>query len=224
MKSHFASVCEFMNMCAQTVVECPTMPADDIRTLRYELVAEEVRELREAVQQNDIVEVADALTDILYVAYGAYAAYGFTPTYPEDYAREWDKLHDMNLHSVNSVTLNAYDAAVDELKSDHLPTVKVALDIIIRHTYDIAYSCGINVFACFTEVHSSNMSKACSTKKDAQESIKAKVDLKNDKSKDYEGAVIVKVQDLFVIKRKADMKVLKGKDYFDPDLKKILKI
>jgi len=224
MKTHFTSVCEFMTMCAQSVVEVPTMPTDNIRTLRYELVAEEVNELRTAVDEKDIVEVADALTDILYVAYGAYAAYGLTPTYPEDYDRSWDSLHNLSIVPINSITLNAYNAAVDSLKADDIKEVKTALDIIIRHTYDIAYTCGINVFACFTEVHNSNMSKACQTKKDAQQSIKEKIELNNEKSKDYLDAVIVKVRDLYVIKRKSDMKVLKGHDYFDPDLSKILKV
>ena len=224
MKTHFTSVCEFMNMCAQEVVEVPTLPSEKIQVLRYELVNEEVNELRDAVAANDIIEVADALTDILYVAYGAYAAYGLTPTYPTDYVREWNALHTPNLHAVTTSTINAYNAAIDELRSSDLHNIKTALDIIIRHTYDIAYTCNINVFACFTEVHSSNMSKACITKKDAQLSIKSKVDANTEKSKEYADAIIVKVGDLFVIKRKSDMKVLKGNDYFDPDLKKILNV
>ena len=51
-------------------------PDDKITTLRYDLIKEELGELREALKKKDIKEVADALTDILYVTYGAGHAFG----------------------------------------------------------------------------------------------------------------------------------------------------
>ena len=54
----------------------PSFPDEKITTLRYDLIKEELEELKEAVANRDIKEVADALTDILYVTYGAGHAFG----------------------------------------------------------------------------------------------------------------------------------------------------
>ena len=51
-------------------------PSDKITSLRYELINEELEELKDAINKKDIKEVADALTDILYVTYGAGHAFG----------------------------------------------------------------------------------------------------------------------------------------------------
>ena len=60
----------------QEIKNKATFPNDKIVKLRYELILEEINELKEAISQNDIKEVADALTDILYVTYGAGHAFG----------------------------------------------------------------------------------------------------------------------------------------------------
>lgn len=60
----------------QTVELSPKFPSGDIQSLRLKLIEEEVSELKEASANKDIVEVADALTDILYVVYGMAHAYG----------------------------------------------------------------------------------------------------------------------------------------------------
>ena len=54
----------------------PSFPNDKITSLRYDLIKEELSELKEAIDNKDIKEVADALTDILYVTYGAGHAFG----------------------------------------------------------------------------------------------------------------------------------------------------
>lgn len=68
----------FMRTFGQEVRETPNIGSDDakLKALRYELIREELEELRVAMENDDIVEVADALTDILYVTYGAGAAFG----------------------------------------------------------------------------------------------------------------------------------------------------
>ena len=123
--SNFDRVVEFMKTFGQEVKSSPEFPSEDILQLRGELIFEELIELQDAVGQKDIVEVADALTDLLYVIYGAGA------------------------------------------------------------------SLGIDLDACFKEVHSSNMSKLMP-----------------------DGTVL----------RREDGKVLKGPNYFVPDLKKVLDI
>ena len=65
--SNFESVKKFMKTFGQEVKEKAEFPGDKITTLRYELINEELEELKDAIDKKDIKEVADALTDILYV-------------------------------------------------------------------------------------------------------------------------------------------------------------
>ena len=74
--SNFESVKIFMKTFGQEVKEKAEFPTDRITSLRYELIKEELEELKDAINKKDIKEVADALTDILYVTYGAGHAFG----------------------------------------------------------------------------------------------------------------------------------------------------
>ena len=60
----------------QEIKEKASFPNDKIISLRYELIKEELEEFKDAIDKKDIKEVADALTDILYVTYGAGHAFG----------------------------------------------------------------------------------------------------------------------------------------------------
>lgn len=122
-ETNFELVENFMNAFGQEVKEEPALPDWNTCALRLDLITEEVRELEVALANENLVDIADALTDILYVVYGAGHAFG------------------------------------------------------------------IDLDACFDEVHRSNMSK-----------------LGPDGEPIY----------------REDGKVLKGPDYFDPDLESIL--
>ena len=74
--TNFEKVKEFMITFGQEVKNNAEFPNDKIVELRKKLIDEEFNELKEAINENDIVEVADALTDILYVTYGAGHAFG----------------------------------------------------------------------------------------------------------------------------------------------------
>jgi len=74
--SNFRSVEDFMNAFGQEVKEEPEFPDESTQQLRIELIEEELDELKEAIEAKNIVAVADALTDILYVTYGAGHAFG----------------------------------------------------------------------------------------------------------------------------------------------------
>ena len=74
--SNFESVRKFMKTFGQEVKEKAGFPNEKITSLRYDLIKEELGELEEAIVNRDIKEVADALTDILYVTYGAGHAFG----------------------------------------------------------------------------------------------------------------------------------------------------
>ena len=74
--SNFESVKKFMQTFGQEVRTKASFPNDKITKLRIDLIREELSELEEAIEKKDIKEVADALTDILYVTYGAGHAFG----------------------------------------------------------------------------------------------------------------------------------------------------
>ena len=74
--TNFKSVKIFMETFGQEIKEKAGFPNNKIITLRYDLIKEELEELRIAIENKDIKEVADALTDILYVTYGAGHAFG----------------------------------------------------------------------------------------------------------------------------------------------------
>ena len=74
--TNFESVKKFMETFGQEVKKKAEFPNEQIVSLRYDLIQEELSELEEAIKKKDIKEVADALTDILYVTYGAGHAFG----------------------------------------------------------------------------------------------------------------------------------------------------
>ena len=74
--TNFENVRKFMKTFGQEVKEKAGFPDDRIISLRYDLISEELNELKVAIENKDIKEVADALTDILYVTYGAGHAFG----------------------------------------------------------------------------------------------------------------------------------------------------
>ena len=74
--SNFSKVGIFMKTFGQEVKDNPSFSTDKINKLRINLIQEELEELTEAMKNKDLLEVADALTDILYVTYGAGHAFG----------------------------------------------------------------------------------------------------------------------------------------------------
>ena len=74
--TNFQKVKKFMQTFGQEVKLKPSFSTEKINNLRYNLVKEELEELKQAILNKDLLEVADALTDILYVTYGAGHAFG----------------------------------------------------------------------------------------------------------------------------------------------------
>ena len=74
--SNFQDVKKFMQTFGQKVVTKPKFPDEKTMDLRFGLIKEELDELEQAMKEKDLKEIADALTDILYVTYGAGCAYG----------------------------------------------------------------------------------------------------------------------------------------------------
>ena len=94
--SNFEKVRKIMKTFGQEVKEKPGFPDDKITSLRYDLITEEIGELKEAMENKDIKEVADALTDILYVTYGAGHAFGI------DLDKCFQEVQDSNMSKLGS--------------------------------------------------------------------------------------------------------------------------
>ena len=74
--TNFQKVKNFMETFGQEVKSSASFSSPKINNLRYNLIKEELDEFKQALDNNDLLEVADALTDILYVTYGAGHAFG----------------------------------------------------------------------------------------------------------------------------------------------------
>ena len=74
--TNFQKVKNFMEKFGQEIKSSPSFSSPKINELRYNLIKEELDEFKEALENKDLLEVADALTDILYVTYGAGHAFG----------------------------------------------------------------------------------------------------------------------------------------------------
>ena len=94
--SNFEKVKNFMQIFGQEVKTKPSFPSDKITTLRYSLIEEELLELKLALKEKNITEVADALTDILYVTYGAGHAFGI------DLNKCFDEVQNSNMSKLGS--------------------------------------------------------------------------------------------------------------------------
>ena len=94
--SNFLSVKKFMQTFSQEVKNKAEFPNEKIVQLRYDLIGEELEELNQAIKDKDIKEVADALTDILYVTYGAGHAFGI------DLDKCFDEVQKSNMSKLSS--------------------------------------------------------------------------------------------------------------------------
>ena len=94
--SNFNKVGTFMKTFGQEVKTKPSFSSDKINKLRIDLIKEELDELQEAMGNNDLLEVADALTDILYVTYGAGHAFGI------DLDRCFDEVQKSNMSKLGA--------------------------------------------------------------------------------------------------------------------------
>ena len=93
--SNFNKVGIFMKTFGQDVKNEPALSTDKINKLRMDLIKEELEELSEAMDNKDIVEVADALTDIFYVTYGAGHAFGI------DLGKCFDEVQNSNMSKLD---------------------------------------------------------------------------------------------------------------------------
>ncbi len=94
--TNFEKVREFMIACDQDVETVPGFPDSDTAFLRVKLIREELKELEQAIVYNDIVGVADGLSDLLYVVYGGGHSFGI------NLDKCFDEVHRSNMTKLGS--------------------------------------------------------------------------------------------------------------------------
>ena len=110
LETNNEKVKHFMTVMGQEVKKHPQLADEATAELRVKLIEEELQELKDAIAANDIVEIADALTDLLYVVYGAGHAYGI------DLDECFDEVHASNMTKIQP------DGTV--LKNEHGKVIK----------------------------------------------------------------------------------------------------
>ena len=108
--SNFNKVKTFMETFGQEVKTKPSFSTDKINSLRYDLIEEELEELKIAMKNKDLLEVADALTDILYVTYGAGHAFGI------DLDQCFDEVQNSNMSKLDENGKPIYNEAGKVMK------------------------------------------------------------------------------------------------------------
>lgn len=165
--------------------------------LRLSLIREEIGELNDAFNNNDFIEVIDALADILYVVYGAGSSFGIdldselqknniiwdtNLTDYENYLSRFQPLEGITRENFNTydqlkTNLATFDNYLNSL--DNKLNLELELDICINElismialSYKMGIMMGINLDRAFNIVHTSNMSKVCPTEEQAQKTVK----------------------------------------------------
>ena len=108
--SNFKKVGVFMKTFGQEVKNKPSFSSDKINRLRIDLIKEELDELNDAMKNRDLLEVADALTDILYVTYGAGHAFGI------DLDKCFDEVQNSNMSKLDNNGKPIYNDAGKVMK------------------------------------------------------------------------------------------------------------
>ena len=107
--SNFNKVKTFMETFGQDVKTKPSFSTGKINSLRYDLIKEELEELKVAMENNDLLEVADALTDILYVTYGAGHAFGI------NLDKCFEEVQNSNMSKLGERWINLYIMILEKL-------------------------------------------------------------------------------------------------------------
>lgn len=160
----FIKVAEFHRAFGQLVATQPMLPDRSLRDLRICLLQEEYDEYVAAEADDDLVEIADALADMVYIACGTAVSYGVAP---DDYEPPFVDDHpavpilrDADLRAALSRMLaKDFNAYLNAEASSDIDTIRDALLMLIACVYGTAFIYSIPLSDVLDEVHRSNMSK-----------------------------------------------------------------
>jgi predicted HAD superfamily Cof-like phosphohydrolase len=228
-KEQFDAVVEFMTVAGQKVNTTFVEPTTKVGNFRLSLIKEEMagkNELFDSIEKDDLKGILDGICDVLYVAYGALATFGIEPAIYEIPKRSKSTLLRLSVANTMMKHINdSYEKTTRGLLMGDLRTIQSGLNSLIYSTIDLALQHGFDLPGAFKEVHASNMAKFC---KSAHECAKSIAQRQEEKPEDYIGAEGFEVQvndtSYFVIRRAKDGKVLKGLDFFEPDLQKFINV
>jgi predicted HAD superfamily Cof-like phosphohydrolase len=195
MLNEFGAVCEFMDTAGQEVRQSPidtrNLAAAAVFKLRRALIIEEVGELAAAIAASDAVETLDALIDILYVTWGAYAALGLRYTPLDCEFKEQTFVADLVSRAQITEPLNMTEQALNEI-------ISLVTQYCDKH--------GIDRAGAFQAIHDNNMTKFCTTQEEAEQTVQKYTEAGR------VGVHAVKKNNKYVI-RDAGGKVLKSINY-----------
>ena len=157
----FDNVAEFHNAFSLPIFDTPTPPDASLKALRIALLQEEIEELTEAYENNDIVEIADALADITYIICGTLHSYGLVleNKWEPDYYQAGDLLISPLLQNKLVILDLLFKSYVACEEHSHVEGIVNGLYGMLDEAASMANMCGIPFETIFEEVHRSNMSK-----------------------------------------------------------------
>lgn len=234
--SHFESVGEFHDTFGHpqrtTLYETCFQDEPKLVPFRISLMREELNEFKDALKDNDLVEMADALCDLSYVANGAGQCLGIdldkqledmglSIEKPDDFNPEINKNiinESADLISQGVESLDKYLAEfIGSSETENLGEMGEYLAQLLSSTYSFGYSLGFDMDLMFREVHRSNMTKVCVNIEDAKESI-----ARYEKEGRYAEPSVKIKGPYFVVYDKATSKILKNYKWETPDLKQFM--
>jgi len=183
MTSDYDKVLEFHQIFGISISDVPSneILRDSQRiSLRFKLIREEYAEFSQAFQNNDIIEMIDALADLLYVIYGTCISFGYKLNIEyqfqykkQQYTIDYESSHFKSLCQEYiqqmGTKINVFEQVVNDR---YLEQIEIILHQMIWMTYQCADSvlC-IDISRAFEIVHQSNMSKLCVTENEAIETV-----------------------------------------------------
>jgi len=182
--THFQCVKEFNNQfghaCPDSIDTNVFESNPKLIKLRYDLIAEEIKELRVGFESSNMIEMADALADILYVVHGAGVALGidldqyYTYNYIKPIKVNYDIFDSEKSFYVCCFALieRGLELLNHAFKVKSIELVTHALCNLLYATYHTGTLLGLDLDALFRIVHDNNMSKLCATDEIAKESVK----------------------------------------------------
>lgn len=138
---------------------------------RMSLIIEEVQELKDAVAADDLIEIIDALNDILYVVYGAFAAFNIGNRIELDlsYTVIKEKYARLDISNIEE----SYKQLIKCITNKDRSGTEMYLENLAMFSYEALIHMGIHPAKSFDIVHKSNMSKLCSSEEEAILTVKS---------------------------------------------------
>ncbi len=239
-KSNFQLVCDFNQTFDFPVYPLETNPFHtQVKSCQYrcDLIKEEgIVEFGQALSDNNLVEMLDAVCDHLYVLYGACYTFSLNPDLliliksNSINTNNITKLIKTHFGLTNTIT-ELYESNCDlekKLREAMLETkdiieVESLLIELIINTYNIGFNLTDRLDEAFLNVHESNMSKLCKSIDEAEATVKDYQEKYNNGSSTYDTPYYYELKpSLYVVKNKSTGKALKSINYTPADLKQFL--